>query len=198
LGFKSRSTLYRLKDAELSRYLRPPARAGGAQMLELEPIGLPSLRDWMNTILQSQAKTAALPPANLPALAFGAPSPAPSAEPVDPATVAQGLATLVANLPEDAIPNLATSRERREHYRAELARLEALQKRGDLVGKAETMGAAFACVRETRDMLLGIPPRLAPQLMGCSTTQAAYEMLDKEIRHSLHYLAKSLGTNEDA
>jgi hypothetical protein len=34
--------------------------------------------------------------------------------------------------------------------------------------------------------------------MGCSTTQAAYEMLDKEIRHSLHYLAKSLGTNEDA
>jgi hypothetical protein len=152
------------------------------------------LRDWVNTILQSQAKTAASPRPEDSALAFGTPS----AEPVDPGVLAAGLATLVANLPEDAIPNLATSRERREHYRAELARLEALQKRGDLVGKAETMGAAFACVRETRDMLLGIPPRLAPQLMGCSTTQAAYEMLDKEIRHSLHYLAKSLGTNEDA
>jgi hypothetical protein len=36
LGMKSRSTLYRLKDSELSRYIRPPARPGG------NPVPLPS------------------------------------------------------------------------------------------------------------------------------------------------------------
>ena len=208
LGMKSRSTLYRLKDSELSRYLRPPARPGGAQQLELAPDGLPSLKAWLDSVLQQQSRTpaellqrsghglASNAPGrtDLPALSFGAPS----AEPVDPGVVTKGLAQLVAGMPEDLIPNLAQSRERREHYKAELTRLEALQKRGDLVAKTETMAAALACVRETRDVLLGIPSRLAPELMGCSTTQAAYEMLDKEIRRSLHYLAKSLGTNEDA
>ena len=38
LGFKSRSTLYRLRDqGDLAAYLRPPASTGGAQRLELEP-----------------------------------------------------------------------------------------------------------------------------------------------------------------
>ena len=189
LGFKSRSTLYRLKDAELSRYLRPPARAGGAQMLELAPEGLPTLREWLDTILQAQAKTTAPPPADIPALAFGAPSSAPSAEPVDPAAVAQGLAQLVAGMPEDQIPNLATSRERRAHYQAELARLQALEQRGDLLPKTEIMAAAFQVARTTRDMFLAMPSRLAPQLVGVADTPTAFALLDKEIRHALTYLA---------
>ena len=45
LGFKSRSTLYRLRDqGDLASYLRPPASTGGAPRLELEPPGLPPLR----------------------------------------------------------------------------------------------------------------------------------------------------------
>lgn len=45
LGFKSRSTLYRLRDqGDLASYLRPPASTGGAPRLELEPLGLPPLR----------------------------------------------------------------------------------------------------------------------------------------------------------
>jgi len=37
LGFKSRSTLFRLRDAgELADYLRPPAGTGGAQRLEMD------------------------------------------------------------------------------------------------------------------------------------------------------------------
>lgn len=45
LGFKSRSTLFRLKDqGDLAGYLRPPASTGGAPRLELEPPGLPPLR----------------------------------------------------------------------------------------------------------------------------------------------------------
>jgi hypothetical protein len=189
LGFKSRSTLYRLKDSELSRYIRPPAHPGGAQMLELAPEGLPTLRDWLDAVLQPQAKTAATPPAEIPALAFGAPSPAPSAEAVDPAAVAQGLAALVAGMPEDAIPNLATSRERRAHYQAELARLQALEQRGDLLPKTEIMAAAFQVARTTRDMFLAMPSRLAPQLVGVADTPTAFALLDKEIRHALTYLA---------
>lgn len=51
LGHKSRSTLYRLKrDGFLSDYLRPGGK-GGAQLLELEPDGLPSLRDYCRGIL---------------------------------------------------------------------------------------------------------------------------------------------------
>jgi len=189
LGFKSRSTLYRLRDSDLARYVRPPSRTGGAQRLELAPEGLPSLREWLNAVLQPQAKTAAPPPADLPALSFGAPSPAPSPVEVDPAAVAQGLAALVAGMPEDAIPNLATSRERRAHYQAELARLQALEQRGDLLPKVEIMAAAFSVARTTRDMFLAMPSRLAPQLVGVSDTAAAFGLLDKEIRHALTYLA---------
>jgi hypothetical protein len=189
LGFKSRSTLYRLKDSELARYVRPPARPGGAQLLELEPEGLPTLKAWLEAVLQPQAKTATPPPADLPALAFGAPSPAPSSEPVDPATVAQGLAQLVAGLPEDAIPTLAESRERRAHYLAEISRLQALEQRGDLLPRTEIMNAAFQVARTTRDMFLAMPSRLAPQLVGVADTPTAFALLDKEIRHALTYLA---------
>jgi hypothetical protein len=59
LGFRSRSTLYRLKDSELARYVRPAAHPGGADRLELAPEGLPTLRDWLDAVLQPQAKTAA-------------------------------------------------------------------------------------------------------------------------------------------
>ena len=185
LGFKSRSTLYRLKDSELARYVRPPTRPGGAARLELEPDGLPSLKDWLGSILQAQAKT----DAEIPALAFGAPAPAPATAPADPATVAAGLAQLVAGLPEDQIPTLAESRERRAHYQAELSRLQALEQRGDLLPRTEIMAAAFSVARTTRDMFLAMPSRLAPQLVGVADTQAAFALLDKEIRHALNYLS---------
>jgi len=187
LGFKSRSTLYRLKDSELARYVRPPAHPGGAQLLELEPSGLPSLKEWLDAILQAQAKTAAPPRPEVQALAFGAPSPAPSAEPVDPATVAAGLAKLVAGLAEDAIPNLAESRERRAHYQAEISRLQALQQRGDLLPRVEIMSAAFAVARNFRDIFLAMPSRLAPQMAGADT-QAAFALMDAEVRRALTYL----------
>lgn len=52
LRHKSRSTLYRLKrDGWLGDYLRPGGK-GGAQLLELLPEGLPSLREHCKGILQ--------------------------------------------------------------------------------------------------------------------------------------------------
>jgi len=55
LGFKSRSTLYRLRDAgDLAAYLRPPSSPGGAQLLELEPRGLPPLREAVARLIRPQ------------------------------------------------------------------------------------------------------------------------------------------------
>ena len=55
LGFRSRSALYRLRDqGQLADYLRPAASAGGAQRLELEPPGLPSLREHVRQLIRPQ------------------------------------------------------------------------------------------------------------------------------------------------
>ena len=55
LGFRSRSTLFRLKEAgELADYLRPPSSPGGAQLLELEPRGLPPLREAVARLIRPQ------------------------------------------------------------------------------------------------------------------------------------------------
>ena len=54
LGFKSRSTLYRLKDAgQLDQYLRPDGPSG-RQLLELEPRGLPPLREAVARLIRPQ------------------------------------------------------------------------------------------------------------------------------------------------
>ena len=56
LGFKSRSTLYRLRDAgDLADYLRPPSSPGGAQLLELAPRGLPHLAEHVNRCIRPQS-----------------------------------------------------------------------------------------------------------------------------------------------
>lgn len=54
LGFKSRSTLYRLKDAgQLDQYLKPNGPSG-RQLLELEPRGLPPLREAVARLVRPQ------------------------------------------------------------------------------------------------------------------------------------------------
>jgi hypothetical protein len=54
LGFRSRSTLYRLKDAgHLDQYLRPDGPSG-RQLLELEPPGLPPLREQVARLIRPQ------------------------------------------------------------------------------------------------------------------------------------------------
>lgn len=56
-GHKSRSTLYRLqKRGSLNEYLRPGGK-GGAQLLELEPEGLPTLREHVAAVVRMQANS---------------------------------------------------------------------------------------------------------------------------------------------
>ena len=56
LGFKSRSTLFRLKDAgDLEQYLRPPSSTGGAPLLEMTPRNLPPLAEHVNRCIRPQS-----------------------------------------------------------------------------------------------------------------------------------------------
>ena len=55
LGFKSRSTLYRLRDdGHLADYLRPDGPTG-RQLLEMTPAGLPPLREHVGRFVRAQA-----------------------------------------------------------------------------------------------------------------------------------------------
>lgn len=186
LGHKSRSWLYRARDdGRLSGYLRPGGK-GGAQLLELEPEGLPPLREWVPEVLRVQV--------NSPAAA-ASPPPGPAA--ADPAAVAQGLAQLVAGLPEDQIPDLGASRARREHYEAERARLQALQLRGDLVAAAEVRQEAGQLGRLVRDRIMALPARIAPLLAAELTAAGAQRLLSAELQRALSVLAAE-GAGADA
>ncbi len=55
LGFKSRSTLYRLKDSgDLADYIRPAPSPGQAQRLELTPHGRPPLKEHVARLIRLQ------------------------------------------------------------------------------------------------------------------------------------------------
>jgi hypothetical protein len=57
LGFRSRSTLYRLRDAgDLAAYLLPPGPTG-RQLIELVPTGLPPLREHVARLVRLQINT---------------------------------------------------------------------------------------------------------------------------------------------
>ena len=56
MGFRSRSTLFRLKDSgDLSDYIRPPSSTGGAALLELTPPGRPPLAEHVNRCIRPQS-----------------------------------------------------------------------------------------------------------------------------------------------
>ena len=92
-------------------------------------------------------------------------------------------------LPEDQIPDLNESRARHEHYKAEKARLEALQGRGELVPAEEVKTAAFKMARGVRDSIMAIPDRLAAQLAGTTDARQCHTLLTEELRVALRSLA---------
>lgn len=99
------------------------------------------------------------------------------------------LRALIDALPEDQIPDLNESRARHEHYKAEKARLEALQGRGELVPAAEVKAAAFKLARGVRDGIMAIPDRLAAQLAGTTDARQCHTLLTEELRVALRSLA---------
>ena len=111
-------------------------------------------------------------------------------DPVDPPPRdARELRQRVAGLPDDLIPELNESRARREHYQAELAKLEVDLKRRDLVPAVEVKKEAFALGRSVREALANLADRLSHQLAGETDPARIHAVLTDEHRAALVELA---------
>jgi DNA-binding transcriptional MocR family regulator len=113
--------------------------------------------------------------------------PAPPAPPAR--DVADELKRLVANLPDDQIPDLYESRGRKEHYQAELAKLQVAQQRKELVSAEDVKKEAFTMGRAIRDGMMNIPDRLSAQVAAISDPREVHRVMTEEIRVALRMLA---------
>lgn len=85
-------------------------------------------------------------------------------------------------------PVFAAIQARKEHYRAELARLELEERIGKLVDKEKVEAEAFRVGRLVRDSMLNIPSRLAGILAAETDQRRVHDLLEKEIRQALEAL----------
>lgn len=113
------------------------------------------------------------------------------ADPIEapPPKDAQELRARVDALPDDAIPELNESRARREHYQAELAKLQVAQQRRELVPADEVKKEAFNIGRSVREALANLADRLSHQLAGETDPVVIHELLTQEHRAALVELA---------
>ena len=88
-------------------------------------------------------------------------------------------------LPDDAIPELNESRARREHYQAELAKLQVAQQRRELVPADEVKKEAFQVGRSIREALANLADRLSHQLAGETDPAVIHQLLSDEHRDAL-------------
>lgn len=86
-------------------------------------------------------------------------------------------------------PVFAQIQARKEHYRAELARLEFEERIGQLVEKQTVESSAFRLARLVRDAMLNIPARLAGILAAETDQRRVHDLLEQEIRQALEALA---------
>ena len=104
---------------------------------------------------------------------------------------ARELRARVDALPDDAIPELNESRARREHYQAELSKLQVAQQRRELVPADEVKKEAFQIGRSIREALSNLADRLSHQLAGETDPTVIHQLLSDEHRDALLSLADS-------
>ena len=110
---------------------------------------------------------------------------------VKPAKTAKELKAKVEQLPDDAIPDLNESRARREHYQAELAKLEVDHRRNELVAADGVKKEAFNVAKTVREALINIPDRVANLLAAETDATAIHMALTDEITQALEGLANA-------
>ena len=98
---------------------------------------------------------------------------------------ARELRARVDALPDDAIPELNESRARREHYQAELSKLQVAQQRRELVPADEVKKEAFQIGRSIREALANLADRLSHQLAGETDPAVIHQLLSDEHRDAL-------------
>ena len=101
------------------------------------------------------------------------------------------LKRVIEALPDDAIPDLNESRARREHYQAELAKLQVAQQRRELVPADEVKKDAFQIGRSIREALSNLADRLSHQLAGETDPAVIHQLLSDEHRDALLALAEA-------
>ena len=95
------------------------------------------------------------------------------------------LKRVIKALPEDAIPDLNESRARREHYQAELAKLQVAQQRKELIAADEVKKQAYQVGRSVRESLSNLADRLSHQLAGEVDATRIHQLLTDEHRAAL-------------
>jgi hypothetical protein len=108
------------------------------------------------------------------------------ADPIEPLPQdPRELRKAISALPDDAIPELNESRARREHYQAELAKLQVAQQRRELVPAEEVKKEAFQIGRSIREALSNLADRLSHQLAGETDPAVIHQLLSDEHRDAL-------------
>ena len=106
------------------------------------------------------------------------------ADPIEARTPVE-LKRAIEALPDDAIPELNKSRARREHYQAELSKLQVAQQRRELVPAEEVKKDAFQVGRSIREALSNLADRLSHQLAGETDPAVIHQLLSDEHRDAL-------------
>ena len=88
------------------------------------------------------------------------------------------------------IPNYAESKAKREHFLAELARLDVEQKKKDLIPVVDIKKSSFEIGRAIREKLTNLADRLASQIAGETDPQIIHKLLTEEHRTALEELVK--------
>jgi len=97
-------------------------------------------------------------------------------------------------------PDYAAERARFIRARADLAEMEAEEKRGAVIAVEDVEAAWIAVLALLRTRLLALPDRLAPQLHGAATPAAVRDVLRSAVREALEELAETdvrLERNDD-
>jgi phage terminase Nu1 subunit (DNA packaging protein) len=91
--------------------------------------------------------------------------------------------------PDDEIPDRYDSESRKVHYQAELAKLQTLKERGELVQVTDVKQEASRLARQVRDLLLMIPTRNAAKVVTMQDQEEVRALLQAEIESALRGLA---------
>lgn len=85
--------------------------------------------------------------------------------------------------------DISESRQVREHYEAELARMKAQQQEGVLVEREAVDRKLFELNRRTRDLLLGLPAQLGADMAATTDPVEASIALEQAINRCLSEIA---------
>ncbi len=88
-------------------------------------------------------------------------------------------------------PDYAAERARFIRARADIAEMEAEEKRGAVIAAEEVEAAWIAVLALLRTRLLALPDRLAPQVQGAATPAAVRDLMRGAVREALEELAET-------